>query len=300
MKFIHAILSMQCVLLACGDSADVEMVDANASDVGTDVGESDAGTPDAGEDAGMPDAAMPDAAMPDSAMPPSDAGLADANPDAGDTCGEGDAPTVYLVGDSTTNSNTGWGDPFESYFDGVSVVNTARGGRSSRSFYEEGSFDPTREALEPGDYVTIQFGHNDGEVTEPGSAPDYEGSFRDYLERYIDETRAAGAIPILITPVSRMFFTAGGDHRRTHGEYAPAVRQVALDNDVVMLDLEELSHEVFDELGRAETLRLFSEDDDEDDRTHFPPEKAFRVTEMVVSLLAESASPLACYLSDDS
>lgn len=232
---------------------------------------------------------------------PADMGTAEGGAlDAGPVCGGGPVPHVYLVGDSTTASGSGWGDAFEAYLDGVSVTNTARGGRSSKSFYDEGAFDATRDALEAGDYVFIQFGHNDSKPeayrrTEPGDAPNFAGTYREYLERYIEETRARGATPILLTPVSRMTFS-GGEHRRTHGNYAPAARQAALDNGVVLLDLEELSHQIFSELGDAETMRLYAE---APDRTHFPPDKAFRVAEMVVNLLAESSSPLSCYVGED-
>lgn len=284
------------LLMACGNAT------TNRADSGpsSDGGALDARlTPDAGADpldAGFVDASTDASA--DASSTPDASTPTDASPDAG-PCAEGPTPHVYLVGDSTTASNSGWGDDLASYLDDVEVSNTARGGRSSRSFYEEGSFDDTRDALEAGDYVFVQFGHNDDGVTTTGDAPGFEGTFRHYLERYIDEARARGAEVILLTPVSRMFFTSGGEHRRTHDDYPDAVRRVAMDHGVVLLDLEQRSHEVFQDLGPDETRRLFAEDDDEDDRTHFPPDKAFRVTEMVVQLLEASSSPLACYVLAD-
>lgn len=209
---------------------------------------------------------------------------------------------VWLVGDSTVAPDTGWGDSFTRYVvPGTTVRNRGRGGRSSKSYYDESDSYWSRASnavlrgVRAGDYVLIQFGHNDSKPeadrhTEPGSAPTYRGSFRTYLERYITEARARGAIPILITPVSRMQFNSSG-HRRTHGEYPAAMRRVAADNDVVLLDLELRSHQIFDDLGETRTQSLYS---DGTDLTHFPPDKAWRVSLIVATLLSESDSPLRC------
>ncbi len=224
--------------------------------------------------------------------------------DAGVVCAQAAPLAVYLIGDSTVASGSGWGDSLEVLFAGVSVANAALGGRSSKSFLDEGAFDAVRADLSPGDYLLIQFGHNDSKPdearhTEPGVAPAYEGTFRTYLEQYIDEARGAGATPILITSVSRMTFSSEGEHRRTHGDYAHATRQVAIDNDVVLLDLEEHSHQVFQALGEDETVLLYAGyGGDSSDRTHFPPDKAFRVAEMVSALLLDSSSALRCELLD--
>jgi len=215
--------------------------------------------------------------------------------------------TVWLVGDSTVASGSGWGDALQPLLDDkATVVNLARGGRSSKSFYEEDNNawtehpDAVMRHIESGDYVMIQFGHNDEKDgdelhTEPGEPPDYDDTFRAYLELYIDETRGAGATPILITPVSRMAFLPDGSHARTHGEYPAAMIQTASANGVTLLDLEEYSHLHFDAIGEAQTLDEFS-DGSGTDRTHFPPEKAWRVAEMVTHLLSESSSPLAAYV----
>lgn len=212
---------------------------------------------------------------------------------------------VWLIGDSTVSPLSGWGDSLQPYLASEATVhNRARGGRSSKSFYEEeGNYwsehpDAVLNHLEAGDYVLIQFGHNDEKDdverhTEPGSPPDYQGTFREFLELYIDETRAVGATPILITSVSRMTFGSDGAHQRTHGEYPAAMIQTGVANNVVVLDLEALSHQRFDELGEEQTLELYS---DGEDRSHFPQDKAWRVAEMVLELLTASTSPLAAYV----
>ncbi len=212
---------------------------------------------------------------------------------------------VWLIGDSTVSPLSGWGDALQPYLaDEATVNNRARSGRSSKSFYEEaGNYwtehpDAVMNHLATGDYVLIQFGHNDEKLdverhTDPGTPPDYQGTFRDYLELYIEQTRAVGATPILITPVSRMTFDSNDDHLRTHGDYPAAMIQTGIANGVVVLDLEEHSHLHFDQLGEQQTMALFAEGDD---HSHFPPDKAWRVAEMVIELLTGSTSPLAAYV----
>ncbi|MFT5358494.1 MAG: lysophospholipase L1-like esterase [Polyangiales bacterium] len=283
------VLTALCI--ACGD--DVESLDASADVALLDAGVSNALSNDAGGDASRGDTGASDSGA-------SDSGNDAATEDASEGCLREGTPHVYLVGDSTTASDSGWGDSLSVYLGELEVTNAGRGGRSSKSFYEEGAFDAVREAMGPDDFVFVQFGHNDSKPeeyrrTEPGSAPDFAGTFRDFLELYVEEVRAAGATPILLTPVSRMTFS-GDEHQRTHGDYALAVRRVAEDNDVVLLDLEARSHDEFQRLGEEETLRLYAE---EPDRTHFPESKAFRVAEMVVELLSESSSPLRCFVERD-
>lgn len=213
--------------------------------------------------------------------------------------------TVWLVGDSTVASGSGWGDSLQPLLHvQATVVNRARSGRSSKSFYEEDNNawsehpDAVMRHIQSGDYVLVQFGHNDEKDdperhTEPGSPPDYDDTFRAYLELYISETLSAGAKPILITPVSRMTFDSSGVHQRTHGAYPAAMTQTAAANGIALLDLELVSHEHFDTIGEEQTLLLFS---DGTDRTHFPPDKAWRVAEMVATLLSDSDSDLAAYV----
>jgi lysophospholipase L1-like esterase len=213
---------------------------------------------------------------------------------------------VWLIGDSTVATGSGWGDFLQPLLDAkATVINRARSGESTMSFYEaaadnlwSGADNGVIPHLGPGDYVLIQFGHNDEHDdpehhTDPGAPPDYQGTFRQYLELYVDETRAAGGTPILVTPVCRMWFNADGSHIRDHGDYPAAMIKTAEDKGVVLLDLEAYSHDVFETLGELETLELFS---DGTDRTHFPPDKAWRVAEFVTALLAVSPSPLAAYV----
>jgi len=144
------------------------------------------------------------------------------------------APLVYLAGDSTMASKPldlperGWGMALNGFFkDPAMIQNHAVNGRSTRSFSNEGRWDRIVRALQPGDFVIIQFGHNDEKVENPNVGTDPATTFRDNLRRFIKETRAKGATPILATPVARRKFDAHGKLTPTHGVYPDATRAVA-------------------------------------------------------------------------
>ena len=124
-------------------------------------------------------------------------------------------PTIYLIGDSTVDDNQepfrGWGWALPRFVrEGVSVRNHALSGRSTRSFLNEGLFAPVQAAMRPGDLLMIQFGHND-EKDDPARHTDPQGSYTECLGRYCDAAQAAGALPVLLTPVSRRYFYADGN-----------------------------------------------------------------------------------------
>jgi len=156
---------------------------------------------------------------------------------------------VVLVGDSTVNDGGGWGTGFRSAFSHeVEVVNLAKNGRSSKSFRDEGLWEP---ALAPKPaYIIIQFGHNDG----PGKGPDRETdpatTFRENMSRYLDETVAVGAQPILVTSIVRRKFTAAGMFQPdTLVPYVEAVRQLAAARKVPLIDLYSLTLAQAEKLG---------------------------------------------------
>ena len=124
--------------------------------------------------------------------------------------------TVYTIGDSTmankdtTNGNPerGWAQGLQEFFDAdrVIVENHAANGRSSRSFFDEGRWKPIVDKLKPGDYVFIQFGHNDEKAEDPKRYTDPKSSYRDFLTAYVNDTRAKGAYPVLMTPLPAASF----------------------------------------------------------------------------------------------
>ena len=137
---------------------------------------------------------------------------------------------VWLVGDSTCAKKevkaypeTGWGMPFSFFFDSsVMVDNRALNGRSTKSFIAEKRWQPVLDSLNSGDYVFIQFGHNDEVQTKAASTKPAE--FKSNLEKYVSETRSKNALPVLITPVARRKFDSTGNIVGTHDEYSEIVR----------------------------------------------------------------------------
>src|ERR1035438_8608500 len=165
--------------------------------------------------------------------------------------GAGQPVKVVLVGDSTINDEGGWGPGFrDSFGPGVEVVNLALNGRSSKSFREEGHWTPAL-ATKP-DYILIQFGHND----VPGKGPDRETdpgtTYRENLARYVDEARAAGAIPVLITSIVRRNFTPDGKFQPDSlAPHVEAVRALAAEKHVPLMDLYALTLAQAEKLGPA-------------------------------------------------
>jgi len=208
------------------------------------------------------------------------------------------AETVFLVGDSTVSTfsppdpRNGWGQVIGRNFSAdVSVSNFAISGRSSKSFYEEGAWKPVVAAIKPGDYVFIQFGHND-EKKDIDRHTDPYGSYQEYLSRYIDETVKAGGIPVLITPVSRGKFS-GPRLARTHDRYPDAVIELGKTKKVPVIDLTALSEAHFNKLGYSETLPLFIASIDNKDDTHFTPAGALVVANLVAQGIKALDIPLA-------
>lgn len=173
---------------------------------------------------------------------------------------------VFLIGDSTISikeeksyPETGWGMPFVYFFDkGVTVDNQAKNGRSTKSFIAENRWQPVVEAIKPGDYVFIQFGHNDEskDKKERYSTPD---EFKANLARFVRETTEKQGIPILLTPVSRRKFDATGNALETHQEYAPLVREVARETGAALIDLDASSRALLQAFGPEQSKLLFNQ-----------------------------------------
>ncbi len=174
--------------------------------------------------------------------------------------------TIYTIGDSTmankplekNNLERGWGQALGAYFDSryVQVSNHALNGRSSLSFRNEGHWQPVLDNLRKGDYVFIQFGHNDEKPkadrhTDPGT------TFNDQLKQYINETRSKGAVPVLFTPIVRRKFGEDGHLIPTHGDYPQAVRDVAAEMNVVLIDHNLSSKAAIDAMGPEDSKAWF-------------------------------------------
>lgn len=165
------------------------------------------------------------------------------------------ASKIILVGDSTTAVSSGWGGVFcaEHVTSFAACVNLARGGRSSGSYIAEGSWDLARAEMKtPGfvrTWVLIQFGHND-QPGKPGRSTDLATEFPANIARYVRETRAAGAIPVLVTPLTRRTFK-DGKLPNDLAPWAAAVRKVAVEMKVPLVDLNTKSVAAVEPMGQA-------------------------------------------------
>lgn len=173
--------------------------------------------------------------------------------------------TLFMAGDSTMATQAivpatparGWGQMFQPYFlDHVRVVNLASSGQSSKSFH--GRWEKLIEQLKPGDFVIIQFGHNDSKPDEPRHTEPF-GSFQDNLRRFVGDVRERKATPILATSIVRNIFNEDGKTLRdTHGDYIPATRQVADELKVPLLDLNAKTAAMVEQLGPERSKTLFN------------------------------------------
>ncbi len=202
-------------------------------------------------------------------------------------------PSIYIIGDSTVEDNQppfrGWGWALPKYVkETVSVHNHALSGRSTRSFLEEGLWEPVETAVSSGDLLLIQFGHNDEKDDERHTDPD--STYKENLWRYCKTALEKGAHPVLITPVSRRFFVGNGSLLYTHGEYPRAVRELANEKQVPLIDLKKDSRELYLSLGEEKTAELFVRlapgenpdfPDGHDDKTHFNAYGADRICSLV-------------------
>jgi lysophospholipase L1-like esterase len=206
--------------------------------------------------------------------------------------------TVYLAGDSTmankdvkTFPETGWGMPFPVFFDStVTVDNRAKNGRSTKTFIKEGLWPSIANNLKAGDYVLIQFGHND-EVPTKASATT-EVQFKENLLRFVNETRAKQAIPVLITAVARRKFDAAGNLEDTHKVYSAIVRQLASEQNVPLIDLDKESQAMLQKMGAENSKVLYNYlspgehpnyPDGRADDTHFSELGARKMAEIVLA-----------------
>ncbi len=206
--------------------------------------------------------------------------------------------TLWMIGDSTMSvkeikayPETGWGMSFAYFFDStVSVDNRAQNGRSTKTFLSENRWQPIVNNLREGDYVFIQFGHNDEVATKASYTT--EDEFRFNLVKYVSETKNKKAIPILLTPVTRRRFDSTGTMQETHKAYSAIVRLVAKENNVLLIDLDTKSRELLQELGVEKSKYLFNQllpgehpnyPEGKEDNTHFNELGARKIAEIVLS-----------------
>ena len=211
--------------------------------------------------------------------------------------------TVHLMGDSTmaekdlpkAGLERGWGMMFQNFLnpDEVKVVNYAQNGRSTKSFMDLGLWDQVYNAVKPGDYVFIQFGHNDAKADDPSRYAAAWGAYQDNLRTYIDGVREKGGIPVLLTPVARRWFKNGQLDRNCHTDYPAAMKAVAEEKGVTLLDITTPTLDWIEGLGDEASKAYFMISTGKDDNTHLVPCGARKVTEIVCDRIREQLPELA-------
>ncbi len=222
--------------------------------------------------------------------------------------------TIYLAGDSTMarktadkRPETGWGEMLQQFFDEkkIKIDNRALNGRSTKSFIAEGHWQEIVDGLKKGDYVFIEFGHNDEKSEDATRYAAANTDYRNNLIKFVSEVRAKNAFPVLLTPVMRRKFDERGNFEDTHGEYPDAVRRVAEELKVPLIDMHRKSEAVLTNLGAEKSRTLFlqlkaGENSNYpkgiEDNTHFNPVGAQEMARLAVEGIKEQKINLRKYL----
>ncbi|WP_274035548.1 rhamnogalacturonan acetylesterase [Streptomyces sp. MMBL 11-1] len=210
--------------------------------------------------------------------------------------------TLHIAGDSTAAPKhaeaapeTGWGMALPFFLAGrLRVANHAVNGRSSKSFIDEGRLAALLAGVQPDDLVLVQFGHNDQKTEDPARGTDPYTTYQEYLRQYVQGVRARRARPVLVTSVERRRFAADGTARPTLGAYPAAMRALAAEENVPLVDVQALSLARWQELGPdgTETCFLWLDPGDSpnypdgaQDNTHFRPVGAIEVARLTARAL---------------
>lgn len=221
---------------------------------------------------------------------------------------------IFLSGDSTVSTydssvapRTGWGQVLGNYMNPeILVQNQAVSGRSSKSFIDEGRLIKISDQIKKGDYLFIQFGHNDSKFDKERHTKPFT-SYKRYLTKYIQQARNKQAIPVLITPVQRRSFDKDGNFKETHGDYPLAMRQLARQYEVPLIDLTISSRILYEKIGSEESKKLFlwftkgencNFPDGVQDDTHFSEYGANKIANLVIKEIHKINLPLTKYLKE--
>lgn len=214
-------------------------------------------------------------------------------------------PTVFVLGDSTVADQASepygsWGQMLPRFFrHGIAVANHAESGESLRASLARRRIDKVVSALNPGDLVLIQFGHNDQKQLFDGSSAPFT-SYKNELKAHVDMVRAAGGVPVLVTSVERRRFDAQGNMSTTLNDYAEAVRQASRELNAPLIDLHAMSRQLYLAMGSKGSESLFAAPPGKQiDNTHHNAYGAYVLARLVAKGLRDTGLPAAQYLTPD-
>jgi lysophospholipase L1-like esterase len=220
------------------------------------------------------------------------------------------SPRLHLVGDSTMADKVnlayperGWGQLLPQFMlPELSIINHAANGRSTLRFLNEGRWQLLLTELKAGDYVLIQFGHNDQKQDDPSRYAAVDSTYPQLLSRFIAEVRAKDAIPMLATPICRRSFAENGKLENSLADYAAAMRQVAAQQKVSLFDLNAQSCAAISRFGPSASQAYFIQvpaglyqkfPDGKTDNTHLNTQGASWIAQLFVRELKTQQHPLA-------
>ena len=212
------------------------------------------------------------------------------------------APVVYLAGDSTVTDQSyepgaSWGQMLPRFLKGVAVANHAESGETLKSFITGLRLAKILSQTKAGDYLFIQFGHNDEKKNWPQTYVEAHTTYKAYLKVFIAEARLRGVTPVLVTPMQRRNFDEHGKIRNSHGDYPQAVREVAAEEKVALIDLDRMSCAFYEALGPTRSPLAFSAGGK--DITHHDNYGAYELAKCVVQGVRNAQLPLASAITDD-
>ncbi|WP_163539301.1 rhamnogalacturonan acetylesterase [Gracilibacillus sp. YIM 98692] len=200
---------------------------------------------------------------------------------------------IYLASDSTCQTydkneapQAGWGQFLQGYLNQIEICNHAIGGRSSKTFIEEGRLQAILDDIRSGDYLVIQMGHNDSTKERPQRYTEPYQDYKKYLKQYIQGAREKKAIPILITPVTRLHYV-NGEFLKDFGDYCNAMKEVANEEAVELIDLMYWSNAHLQTIGYKQAKQYFMLDVNGEDCTHYTETGADQIARIVALHLSD-------------
>jgi lysophospholipase L1-like esterase len=217
--------------------------------------------------------------------------------------------TIYIAGDSTAaiklpekRPETGWGEAFQAYFkENVKIENRAINGRSTKSFINEGHLAKIEKSIQPGDYLIIQFGHNDQKIEDPERGTFPNGDYQDNLSQFIQVANQKNAYPLLLTSVTRRKFEDNIIDNMSVGDFPTAMIEFAEKYHVPVLNIHKITTEFMGKVGNEDSKKYYlhlppgqSDNYPEGitDNTHFNDEGAKKVAQLIIEAIQQSDLPL--------